>query len=166
MKRIGFVDKDTGEYCESYVAVIQQKRRNGFQHQGWAAMAQTAFEYLAKNRRFLGEEGFAVFAAMVSQMDFENYIQVNQTEVAKMIGMKRPNVSRAIKKLTDLGVFIEGPRVGRSKTYRLNPNVGWKGSANNHKKELKNLRHLSLVSAPNRDPNTVDFIKGKTDQED
>ena len=150
MKKIGFVDKETGEYCESYVAVIQPKRKNGF-IRGWAAMAQTALDYLARNRKELGEEGFAIFAVLVGQMDMENYIQVNQTELGKKLNMHRQNVQRSIKKLISLGVILEGPKVGRCRTYRLNPHVGWKGSASNHKEALKKSDHLKLVYSNSSD---------------
>ena len=158
VKKIGFFDKESGEYCESYVAVIQPKRRNGFDG-GWAAMAQTALDFLADNRKSLGEEGFAVFAKLIGQMSHENFIQVNQTELGKELGMQRQNVQRAIKRLMALGVMLEGPKVGRCRTYRLNPHVGWKGSAANHKKALKSADHLRLVSSnPERDPNTADMF--------
>ncbi len=48
------------------------------------------------------------------------------------------NVSRAVRALLDVGVIFEGPKVGRSKTYRLNEQFGWKGTVTNHKKALKN----------------------------
>ena len=159
MKKISFVDKETGEYFESTVAVIQPRRRNGFQSGGWAAMAQTALEYLAANRKVLGEEGFAVFMSLAAQMDMENYIQINQTKVGQALGMRQSNVNRAIRRLVDLGVVLQGPKVGRSRTYRLNPHVGWKGSAAKHREEVRRSAHLSLVSdAPGRDPDTKDMF--------
>lgn len=144
MKKLGFVDKETGEWCESYVAVIQPKRRNGFR-EGWAAMGQSALEYVASKKKILGEDGFAVFIKLVGQMDTENYIQINQTEFGKELGMHRASVNRAIKKLMSISVILEGPKVGRCRTYRLNPHVGWKGSAGNHNNILKVSDHLKLV---------------------
>lgn len=155
MKKIGFVDKETGEYCESYVAVIQPKRRNGFSTRdiGWFSMSQgDPLGYITENRKFLGEEGLAVFLMLVKLMDTENYIQVNQSEVGKKLGMHRQSVQKAIKKLMSLSVFLEGPKVGRCRTYRLNPHVGWKGSAANHKEALKQYDHLKLVHDKDPEP--------------
>ncbi|EIT2341618.1 hypothetical protein L1O22_004870, partial [Salmonella enterica] len=42
------------------------------------------------------------------------------------------------KNLIEFGIILEGPKIGRSKTYRLNPQFGWKGTVSNHKKALKN----------------------------
>ena len=57
---------------------------------------------------------------------------VNQAELAKELGMHRQHVQRSIKRLIALGVILEGPKIGISRSYRLNPEFGWKGSARNH----------------------------------
>ena len=128
------VDAETGEVLSGFVAVVQPKRKNGFQ-QGWVAMAQNAMLEMA--RAGLGDEAHRVFFVMASTTDFENWIQVSQAELAELIGMKRANFNRALKRLVDAGVILRGPKVGRSNTYRLNPEFGWKGSAKGHKQALK-----------------------------
>ena len=40
--------------------------------------------------------------------------------------MNRHNVNRSIKKLIELGVILEGVKIGISRSYRLNPNFGGK----------------------------------------
>ena len=54
--------------------------------------------------------------------DYENLIQVNQAEVSEQVGMNRHNVNRSIKKLIELGVILEGVKIGISRSYELNPN--------------------------------------------
>jgi hypothetical protein len=100
-------------------------------------------------------------------LDYENYILLNQAEIGADIGMQRANVSRALAKLEAEGVLLRGPKAGRSSTFRLNPAFGWKGSAVNHQKALKERMKASNISGivPARDPNTVDFIAGRTDAE-
>ena len=61
-----------------------------------------------------------------ARLDYENLIQVNQAEVAEQVGMNRHHVNRSIKKLIELGVVLEGVKIGISRSYRLNPNFGWK----------------------------------------
>ena len=68
-----------------------------------------------------------------ARLDYENLIQVNQAEVSEQVGMNRHNVNRSIKKLIELGVILEGVKIGISRSYRLNPNFGWKGSAKGHR---------------------------------
>ena len=53
--------------------------------------------------------------------------------------MNRHNVNRSIKKLIELGVILEGVKIGISRSYRLNPNFGWKG----HREALH--EHLKVI---------------------
>ncbi|KAA2022514.1 hypothetical protein EA217_24290, partial [Escherichia coli] len=52
--------------------------------------------------------------------------------------MQKTHVSRAVRALLDVGVIFEGPKVGRSKTYRLNEQFGWKGTVSNQDPKPKN----------------------------
>ncbi|MGR4693219.1 winged helix DNA-binding protein, partial [Escherichia coli] len=79
-----------------------------------------------------------VLMMLLASLDYENFIQVAQADIAEKLEMQKTNVSRSIKGLINLGVIIEGPKIGRSKSYRLNPQFGWKGTVSNHKKALKN----------------------------
>jgi DNA-binding GntR family transcriptional regulator len=81
--------------------------------------------------------------------------------------MHRSDVSKAIAKLEAEGIIVRGPKAGRSATFRLNPSFGWKGSASNHQKALRERMKASNISGvvPSRDPNTVDFIAGQADAE-
>ena len=81
--------------------------------------------------------------AMLARLDYENLIQVNQAEVSEQVGMNRHNVNRSIKKLIELGVILEGVKIGISRSYRLNPNFGWKGSAKGHREALH--EHLKVI---------------------
>ena len=114
------IDHQTGEVVEGFVAYVVPKRKNGFQ-KGWMAMAQEA----------------------LARLDYENLIQVNQAEVSEQVGMNRHNVNRSIKKLIELGVILEGVKIGISRSYRLNPNFGWKGSAKGHREALH--EHLKVI---------------------
>ena len=134
------IDQQTGEVIEGFVAYVVPKRKNGFQ-KGWMAMAQEAMMMLAQSN--LTGNDMKVMWAMLARLDYENLIQVNQAEVAEQVGMNRHNVNRSIKKLIELGVVLEGVKIGISRSYRLNPNFGWKGSAKGHREALH--EHLKIV---------------------
>ena len=87
---------------------------------------QDAFEELAKDREITNEPR-RVLDYMFSKLDFENFIQLSQKEIIEILGINKSNVSKAIKLLTRKQIVLEGPKVGRSRCYRLNPNYGWKG---------------------------------------
>jgi len=91
----------------------------------WMATFQESLMWMAQ-QNMTGEQ-WKVFAAMCSVMDFDNYIRINQTALAKKLHTNKGNISRAIKKLMDLDIITEGPRAGLYKTYMLNPNIGMKG---------------------------------------
>ena len=165
MKRVTHSVLDTGEVMEGAVlGMFFPKRQNGFR-EGWLAMAQGALMELAQSD--LGQQDWRVLAGVLAKLDYENFLLLSVADLAKEIGMQRPHVSTSITKLEAMGVLIRGPKAGRSSTFRLNPSFGWKGSAANHQKALKERMKASNISGivPARDPNTVDFIAGRTDAE-
>ena len=89
---------------------------------------------------------------MLADLDYENFIQIAQADIAETLGMQKTNVSRAVRALLDVGVIFEGPKVGRSKTYRLNEQFGWKGTVTNHKKALKNGFSVISGRPPFKEP--------------
>ena len=62
-----------------------------------------------------------VYLHLCSVLDYENYIHVPQITLAIALRRTKPQISRAIKRLTDEGVIIPGPKGVRSSEWRLNP---------------------------------------------
>lgn len=135
-KEIEQVDRETGEVIGAALALVYPKRNNGF-GKDWFAMSQNALKVLASELHKV--EDYRVLMALLARLDFDNHILVSQTEVAAELGMLRPNVARAVKRLVDLGVILKGDKAGTTRTYRLNPSFGWKGSAQSHHKERNGL---------------------------
>lgn len=100
----------------------------------WFQMAQDTLRMINAHRNELGLEGIVVFNALMARLDFENFIQVSQKEIADELDMRASNVSRAIKRLDGLGFIRRGPKVGRSHTLQLHPSLAWKGKAQSHMK--------------------------------
>jgi len=147
MAKIRQFDEETGEILEGYIAVLQPKRRNAF-GEGWFAMAQAGLVALI-NALVSGElhsRDLQVLMYMMSILDFENLIQVQQADVASALKMQRPHVNRSVKRLIEVGVLLEGPKIGRVRSYRLNLNYGWKGSAKNHRKALSERLAAANIS--------------------
>lgn len=139
-RRLVQVDAGTGEVLEDgYVAVLFPKRRNGFGGR-WFAMAQDALSVLKDLKRV---EDFRVLMAMLERLDFENLIQVSQAEVADELEMDRAQVNRAVKRLCEVGALLPGPKIGLSRSFRLNPTFGWKGSAKGHNEALERRKRAA-----------------------
>lgn len=129
MRKIGQFDVETGEILDDgFLVYVAPKRRNGFR-EGWFAMSSNAAGTLKHLTRV---DDFRVLMALLEKLDYENLITANQSDIARDLGMDSAQVNRAIKRLVGLGVILQGPRVGVSRSYRLNPHFGWRGSAKGH----------------------------------
>lgn len=138
-RKLGSFDTETGEVVEGIPVWVGGKAKI---HSGWCMTFQNAFEELAKDKD-LKAEHWRVFSYLISQLDFENFIQVPQKQIADELGMTKGNVSRTIKSLADKKIIIRGPKVGHSSCFRLNPHYGWKGKVKGLRDAQKN--HLTLV---------------------
>lgn len=140
-KRLGQVDLETGEVIEDgFIAYVAPKRENAFGKR-WLAMAQDMMDITAKSD--LTGSDYKVLMLLLSRLDYENLLVINQSELAEYIGMTRNNFSRSMRNLIEKGIILKGPRIGVSRSFRLNPTYGWKGTANNHKKAVK--QHLEVI---------------------
>jgi len=145
-KRLGQVDLNTGEVLEEgFIAYIAPKRQNGFGR--WIAMAQEMFMNIANLG--LNNTDHRVYMALLSQLDFENLLVVNQSQLAEALGIQRQNFSKSVQRLLKEGIILQGPKIGVSRSFRLNPTYGWKGTASNHKKAVKS--HLEVIKG-GKDP--------------
>lgn len=125
--QLAVLDLKTGEF-EPAITWVRQKWKGESFFMGF----QEAFAGLAKKR--LGSEAKDVFLLILGRVDYSNQVTMPQVEMARQLGMKRQNVSRAIAVLVKEEVLlVEEPQLGRNRRLRLNNLYGWKG-------KLKNLR--------------------------
>ena len=127
-RKIASVDQDTGEVLEGVVVYCGVKQ-NPYST-GWIMNSQEALELLATDED-LTKEAFRVLIFLMARLDFENWIQVTQKEIAEKLNMHKQNISRAISLLESKEIILRGPKVGRSYAFRLNPYFGWKGKVKN-----------------------------------
>lgn len=108
--------------------------------EGWFMGFQEAFLQMAKDKDMTGEVT-RVLHYLFANLGFENYIVLPQRQIAEELNIKKENISRAMKILTEKGIIVEGPKLGRTKTYRLNNKYGWKGKT----KTLINEREGNII---------------------
>ena len=82
-------------------------------------VSQAMISYLADEN--LPKEQYRVLLKLLGKIDFDDYLTVSQTEMAKQLNMKQQNISKAIRALCERKIIIEGSRAGLNKTYRFNP---------------------------------------------
>lgn len=148
-KRIDVMDSETGEIeADGLLVWTPRKTRTIFSKEGYYTMSQHAAEWLAEQN--LSGETHRVFWKLLAYLDMENWINVNQSSMAESMGLRKQNFGRSLKLLIEKQIILEGPKVGRQKTYRLNPHIGWKGSNQSHaaaiSDELKNRMERAKIS--------------------
>jgi predicted transcriptional regulator len=143
MKRIDQIDTETGEIL-SQGCLVYVPRKKHLSYGRWFAMNQ---DVMAAFKQFKRVEDYRVLFALLERLDFENFINASQADIAKDLDIDRSNVNRAIKRLIAAEAILEGPKVGINRTYRLNPNFGWKGSVGNHKKAVSDQMRQRMDKA-------------------
>ena len=139
-RRLGTIDLDTGEVLEEGIPVWIGRKPKLTER--WFMAFQDAFEALAKDRE-LTDEPKRVLLFLFSRLDFDNFLQLSQSEISSELSMNKSKVSLAIKLLADKQIILRGPKVGRSSSFRLNPNFGWKGKVSSLREAQR--EHLKLI---------------------
>lgn len=151
--RVEQVDLETGEVVQM-IALKPTRAPHPFRKEGFVQMSQAAMLELAQNPA--SGEAMRVLMALCAVLDFENFIQLSQTDLAKLIGMKQPHVNRAIAELCERGIIIKGMKVGKSLTYRLSPTFGFKSKGSNFSKLMADVGQFAKM-AGKEDPSKEDL---------
>ena len=141
-KKLGTIDLETGEILEGIPVYVKAKVKWS---EGWFMGIQEAFLKLAKDKEINGYPR-RILDYLFGKLGFENYICIQQKEIAEELGINKTHVSTGIKLLLQKGIILPGPKLGRTTSYRLNSNFGWKGTIKNLAEERDKRLHLKLVS--------------------
>lgn len=123
-RKLATVDLETGEVLNG-MTVFFHKKSNPYP-EGFIMLSQFAASYVAREKDFKLET-HRVLWAMISHLSWANWTTVSQRELADQLGMKQPNVCKAMKLLETKGIILRGKRIGNVYRWRLNPEFGWKG---------------------------------------
>lgn len=141
------VDSNTGEILEGGCLVYVPQRQRF--REAFVMLWQDALKRLAEEGK-LSARHWRVLVWLMGRLDYENYIHVTQADIARELRMDPSDVSKIIRDLLQRGVMVKGPRVGRSFTFRMSGDLGWKGQVRSFQEERK--RRLALVHT--RTPST------------
>jgi hypothetical protein len=90
---------------------------------------------LISNPEFSGECAKVLFC-LIMFLENNNLIKVSQHEMASKFNLHPQNFSRALIKLEKMKVIEKGERIGSFYSYRLSPQLAWKGNTSVLKKLL------------------------------
>ncbi|NIK80543.1 DNA-binding transcriptional regulator YhcF (GntR family) [Paenibacillus castaneae] len=142
------VDPKTGEMVKVFIPFEKLKHRRGFfmaDQDGMVALAKLDLKGRTKD----------VLLYILGKIDYENWLLINQVQIAEDLGMKPPHVSRAFKELENKRIifkvqFLTGTRWGHkvkgdeSKrwAFRVDPVYAWKGKASTRTTALQKVSRM------------------------
>ena len=78
-------------------------------------------------------QDWRVLAVCLAEMQFENILDISQTEIVNLLQVKQQNVSQSIKKLIALGCLRIEDKRGKQNIYLVNPYLAFKSRSYNHR---------------------------------
>jgi predicted transcriptional regulator len=134
--KVQTVNQKTGEKKEGYFVYIAYPKPK-IKGNRWMMTFQDSLAVIAKDKDLNGQT-MRVLMLVLSALDFENYINIKQVEIAKELDMQKTHVSTAMRRLVEKGIILK-VKEGSTTGYKLNPNYGWKGKASNMQKERERI---------------------------
>jgi len=149
-KRKGGMSKDSSEMPQkpdqsAKGRWVWEAQKQVHFREGYIIMFQTALDQVSRDTDISGET-LRIWMQLLSKLEDKNWLHVQQSQIAEAMNMKRSNVSRCFKQLLDKGYLEEGPKAGRSKSFRISPKFSWKGYGEDYSSEKSRREHLKLVN--------------------
>ena len=134
---ISWIDQSTGEirrintYYSDNIYII--RNRSKIKDKNWFFFFQEKnmlYELARENK--LSKMAWRVLIYLLVNLDFDNYVPLTQVEIAKDLKANQGDISRALRELEKYKIIFSEKK-GRSRQYRLNEDVVWKGYIKNRK---------------------------------
>lgn len=132
-----YLDVDTGEVLneEDSVALLTRRRHKVWDRERWVVVFDEGPEFA--NTSLLPPSAARILHGILPEIEFGNWLVVNQRELADNLSTGRSTVNRALGKLKDHGILLDVtddpsvPKqiatVGQLRIYRVNPFIYWRG---------------------------------------
>jgi len=107
--------------------------------------------------RDLNGTDLRILLAILSNLGYDNILNISQKDLGERIGVKQTESSKSIKKFISKGYLqITGKAGGRQNIYQFNPNVAFKSKAKNLK-QLKRVWDGETISNTKNSPIDIDL---------
>lgn len=128
MRKRDVIDTSDGTVYFTGVDLARKPQRMPFGKK-WCKMSLTGFDKLAKLDLKLTD--IRVLFVVMSSLEDQHRVYVNQSSIAKHIGSHQASVSLSMRRLVELDVLRKTPGTeGRFTIYYLSPRYAWKGGDN------------------------------------
>jgi predicted XRE-type DNA-binding protein len=146
--RFGITDLDTGEVLTQDLRLKGNSPRKYYSEE-YILMFIQGFGDIATDKT-MTIESMRVLMFLLFKTQMKNWVQLQQSEIAEALGMKQPNVSRALKKLVDKGILEATTKMGKAKNYRVSIDFGWRGTGPEYAKLRKNKDAQNIIDGKKR----------------
>ncbi len=132
------------------VRVINDQPKNNYKTE-WATLFlgdESFLQEQAMMEKPLTQTEYRVRDYVMSLIELGNAAPINLEYVAQALRIKRPNVSKAVKRLVELGILIKGPKNGVNYCYAVSPEIAYRGSrgkAEYLQREIKSARRSGVL---------------------
>ena len=150
MRGFELVNQANGEVFEAHPMRDKPKPKaakpkSPFTQEGFNNVSHAAEIKISKDKTLNGNTR-RVFGFIRGHLGYQNEILISQAYIAKELGMARAEVSRAVKTLCKGSYLLIGDKKqGNCKSYRLNPQIAWRGEAKTHRKALQEMRPDNVI---------------------
>lgn len=92
---------------------------------------------------------YRVMFAMMNHAGWENHIDVSLDMLCEELKMKKPNLSKSIKKLVGVDIIqkVRSNSDARQWHYRFNPNFMWKGSVKRWEETMNENENVTAIAS-------------------
>lgn len=104
---------------------IWAEAKKRYRNEPFTHVFQHSFELLASPN--IDKNSLQVLVYILLKVDYENKIQIKQSEICKMFNADKSNISKTIKAFCEMDIL----RKVENKTYIVNPILLYKGQVNN-----------------------------------
>ncbi len=138
----GWMNSETGEVLPpGQVTYFENKKKVKFEG-SFSFMGNQMLGKKIREAKLTGFE-YDIFFILVENMDFGGVIELTQSEIAKISGIDKSQISKAFKKLSDKGIIYHKRSIGKkTKIYALNPQLIYMGGAQDHQKAINEHRTI------------------------
>ena len=106
------------------------------------------------NDKTLDGQDLRITLAIISNISYNNILNLSHRELAKQVGIQRPNVTKTVNKLVRKGYLQIIGKQGQQNIYMFNPSIAFKSRAKNLK-ELKQAWDKETI--PNTQNHPIDI---------
>lgn len=132
------IDLDTGEILPyAIVAKPAKKAKSIFSDAGFLIVSQEYFMACSKSPSTARR--YRVFYCLLAHAEMDNWVSVNQSLMADLIGIQRTHFCTELKQLITDGLVWPPQRIGMRDLYRIDPRRMFRGSTSQHFSALAKL---------------------------